>query len=424
MFAAVNARLHRLTTAIVVFFPILQFNYMGRYAGDKVIGGFMVRVGVLGNYLSREVYGWNDLVLNRHFLVYAISISLQAGERVRLEAGFYGTALYQEFSGYYLGPVDYTRPPTQPPTGTAMPTPSPTQACVAPAPAAPPIIGFSILSPVTASTIVSPGDNAFSGYAAGSPIIEYDVIAGLTGGWNNTGFEYVAPSTGYVSSQKETGQGVSSQTANELGADTRHILMLRRVYHFNYVARFQDTAGRAGVQGQQHNGSTWAATFGQPLYAWSDGEADRRFLAWSTEIFMASGDKFRIVNSLDGVDEEFIFQQLSGYFVGTAPLGAQVTLSAHSFLAGSNMFLGPVTHINFENIGGCSAAGFSSAGYIAPRSGLYQLQVRKTSNHVFQAEVVYMPINYVATVVLSCYLPSVSLPLYLSIRSSVCRALQ
>jgi hypothetical protein len=167
---------------------------MGRYADGTVEGGLLFRIN--RTFLSRVVYGWNDLTLNRHFLVYAVAISLDAGDVVKLEAAFDGTALYQEFSGYYLGSaINPTQPPT--PRPTQSPTPNPT-ACVAPAPAPPLNIGFSVLSPASISTVVVPGSNAFSGYAAGSATIDYDNTAGLAGGWDGTNFEYVAPSTGYV----------------------------------------------------------------------------------------------------------------------------------------------------------------------------------------------------------------------------------
>ena len=151
--------------------------------------------------------------------------------------------------------------------------------------------------------------------------------------------------------------------------------MLCRVYHFNYVARFQDGTSNVDVQGQQYNGTAWSATFNQPLYAWTDGESIRRFVAWSTEILMTAGDKFRIANPPAGVNTTFRFQQMSGYFVGAAPLGAQATYSSHSFVAGTSMFGGTVT-TGYDNVGGCGAAGLTSTGYKAPRSGLYQLQVR------------------------------------------------
>jgi hypothetical protein len=107
----------------------------------------------------------------------------------------------------YSGPQTKqpTTAPTQRPTAsptTLSPTQSPTVAptfCEAPAPVAPLHIGFSVLSPVVTSDTVVPGSNSFSGYAAGSAIVDYDVTTGLVGGWNNTSFEYVAPSTGCVS---------------------------------------------------------------------------------------------------------------------------------------------------------------------------------------------------------------------------------
>ena len=94
---------------------------------------------------------------------------------------------------------------------------------------------------------------------------------------------------------------------------------------------------------------------------------------------MAAGDKFRIVNSPAGLNETFIFQQLSGYFAGAATLGAEVTYSSHTFLAGAHMF-GGASSTSYDNVGGCSDAGLSSSGYKAPRSGLYQLQVRSNND--------------------------------------------
>lgn len=178
---------------------------MGRFSVSESTpnAGLAVRINRINSHeVSYPVYGWNELVLNelvlnRHFLVYGFAISLEAGDVVTLESQFYGKALYQEFSGYYLGSaLNPSHPPTQTPTHS--PTPSPT-ACEAPAPTPPLNIGFSVLSfPETTSTTVTPGSNAFSGYAAGSIIIDYDITASLTGGWDNTNFEYVAPSTGCV----------------------------------------------------------------------------------------------------------------------------------------------------------------------------------------------------------------------------------
>ena len=90
---------------------------------------------------------------------------------------------------------------------------------------------------------------------------------------------------------------------------------------------------------------------------------------------MAAGDKFRMVNSPAGLNETFVFQQLSGYFAGAATLGAAVTFSYKDVFVGRNMFTAP-SNTSYDNVGGCSAAGLSSSGYMAPRSGLYQLQVR------------------------------------------------
>ena len=92
---------------------------------------------------------------------------------------------------------------------------------------------------------------------------------------------------------------------------------------------------------------------------------------------MATGDKFRMVNWPAGSNETFAFQQLSGYFAGAALLGAEVTLSNATVPVRSSMFTAPF-NTSYDNVGGCSAAGFSSSGYTAPRSGLYQLQVKNT----------------------------------------------
>ena len=75
-----------------------------------------------------------------------------------------------------------------------------TPPCVAPAPAAPSTIGFSVLSPISESmsNAVGPGNNTLSAYAAAVIVINYDVTAGLAGGWDATNLEYVAPSTGWV----------------------------------------------------------------------------------------------------------------------------------------------------------------------------------------------------------------------------------
>lgn len=97
-----------------------------------------------------------------------------------------------------------TRTPTQVPSKspTQPPTMAPTQRptfCSAPAPTAPPDVGFSVVSPAkVGGATVPPGSNTFSGYAAGSADINYDANAGLTGGWNNTNFEYMAPADGCV----------------------------------------------------------------------------------------------------------------------------------------------------------------------------------------------------------------------------------
>jgi hypothetical protein len=172
-----------------------------------------------------------------------------------------------------------------------------------------------------------------------------------------------------------TTQCTPSQQLTQIPIHNTHT-HTRRIYHFNYLAQFGNGTGGASVQGQQSNGSAWSATFSQPLWAWDDGQANSpRFIAWSTEIVMTAGDKFRVVNSPAGLNETFEFQQLSGYFVGAAPLGAEVTSSYKDIVVGKSMFTAP-SNISYDNVGGCSAAGVSSAGYTAPRSGLYQLQVR------------------------------------------------
>ena len=94
-----------------------------------------------------------------------------------------------------------TSSPTVAPTGRpTAPTPSPTQAptCLpAPAPVWPPKIGFLVLEPSSFTICnVPPGSNAFSGYEAGTPHVQFDTTSNLAGGWNNTSFEYAAPSTG------------------------------------------------------------------------------------------------------------------------------------------------------------------------------------------------------------------------------------
>lgn len=157
----------------------------------------------------------------------------------------------------------------------------------------------------------------------------------------------------------------------------QNVRILCRVYHFNYVARLPSTTNAVGVQGQQYRGGAWTSTYASPLYAWDDGQENGRNVAWSTEILMAAGDRFRIVNS-GTVSETFILQQLSGYFAGAAPLGAQAASGSTNVVAGQNMFT-PSYTIGYESKGGCGdAVGFSGFGYIAPRPGLYQLQVRRT----------------------------------------------
>ena len=173
-----------------------QFNYLGieNFPVNILSNGLEFRVN--GRVLSTaiEVYAW--YAPDHTYLVYAVVIDLNKGDVVTLTSVDAGMAVYQEFSGYCL---DLPAPPTLQPTAvpSAPPTLSPTF-CVAPAPAKPLNIGFSILSPAITSTVVNPGSNAFSGYTAGSAIVDYDITAGLAGGWDNMGFEYLAPSAGCV----------------------------------------------------------------------------------------------------------------------------------------------------------------------------------------------------------------------------------
>ena len=70
-----------------------------------------------GTVLSNQgVYSWKSDFRGQRsvsrFLVYAVAIWLNADDVVTLAATNNGAAEYQEFSGYYLGGVNNTGPPT------------------------------------------------------------------------------------------------------------------------------------------------------------------------------------------------------------------------------------------------------------------------------------------------------------------------
>lgn len=154
----------------------------------------------------------------------------------------------------------------------------------------------------------------------------------------------------------------------------------RRVYHFNYVAHFKNTTDEVGSQGEVYTNGAWSSNSAPQLYAWNDKGANGRFVAWSTDLPMAAGDRFRVVNGNGTrLNDTYIFQQLSGYLVGAAPVGAVVNLGSSSVVADSSLFSGASGTIVYENKGACTLTGFTSNGYIASRTGLYQLQVRNTS---------------------------------------------
>jgi hypothetical protein len=143
-----------------------------------------------------------------------------------------------------------------------------------------------------------------------------------------------------------------------------------RVYHFNYFGYVNIySSDIMSVNGQKYTGGSWSSTSPFQLRAWNS-DIYHRFVAWSIEIVMNAGDKFRTVNS--GVSS----QQLSGYFVGAEPLGSQANIGPANVTTGSNMLASGSYTKEYDFTGSCSSAGFTGAGYTAPLAGLYQLQVR------------------------------------------------
>ena len=179
--------------------PYWQVGYLNvGTTGAPTGSGSVLLSQALNNSVARSYTRVIDCVVDGVNNLTGLPFTLTAAQPYVVETYGRGWLPYTyPMPGNYTYSVVPTPSPTTAPTQT--PTQSPTQAptiCEAPAPVAPLHIGFSILSPANTSTVVKPGNNAFSGYAAGSAIVNYDVTAGLTGGWNTTSFEYMAPSTG------------------------------------------------------------------------------------------------------------------------------------------------------------------------------------------------------------------------------------